>query len=93
MNNTVYKTKNIKGEKISLDLLLIYTMDGNVHVLNSTAAEIYNLIKENNTLKQIEYYMVEKYSLYNEVTQNEIKNDLEKVIVELISKNIIEEAE
>ena len=84
------KIQGVTAEKVGAaeeDDLVVYDANTElVHILNSTAAEIFELIdQESKTIDEIITCLLDKY----DVTSDEIRNDVQEILDELVNKGII----
>lgn len=82
----------VNVDKISnvSDMVLVYTNDGNVHVLNKTAGLIFESLVGGNSKSEI----VDKIlGMCVDAKEIDIMKDVEDLIIVLKEKGIIEEAE
>jgi|GEM_PF-2525610 len=84
------KIQGVTAEKVGAaeeDDLVVYDANTElVHILNSTAAEIFELVdQESKTLDEIIVCLLDKYN----VTADEIRNDVQEILDELVNKGLI----
>ncbi len=84
------KIQEVTAEKVGAaeeDDLVAYDANTElVHILNSTAAEIFELIgEESKTLDEIIACLLNKY----DVTSDAIRNDVQDILDELVNKGLI----
>lgn len=77
MNNNPIKKEGVNAEQMGNEWMLYDTQEGAVHVINSTAAFIWQLCDGSNSIEDIKKELMQSYDVADDT---ELDKDIDKIL-------------